>query len=178
MLNTLWYLLYIILRLLIYSSVFPKTSTPCEFRAHKPPRKECVLFLVLYSWRSLQGLQKHTAAEHPPDCSSATEASSFMTGWRTWSFGQFSILLNYYYSQFEIISKHKQRMSFQLASQANNHEYPRWAFAVKFLSWRRPWEARFGEQAYSRILTWSHLAHEPQSHEPQSHEQSFNILEL
>ena len=46
---------------LIYSSVFPKTSTPCEFRAHKPPRKECVLFLVLYSWRSLQGLRKHSS---------------------------------------------------------------------------------------------------------------------
>ena len=147
-------MLYIILRLLIYSSVFPKTSTPCEFRAHKPPRKECVLFLVLYSWRSLQGLRKHTAAERLPDSSSATEASSFMIGRRAWSFSQFSILLNYYHSQFEIISKHKQRMSFQLASQANNHEYPRWAFAAKFLSRGRPWEARVGEQAYQRILTW------------------------
>lgn len=126
----------------------PQDVHPCEFRAHKPPRKECVLFLVLYSWRSLQGLQKHTAAERLPDDSSATEASSFMIGRRTPSFGQFSILLNYYHSQFEIISKHKQRMSFQLASQANNHEYPRWAFAAKFLSQGRPCEARFGGQAY------------------------------
>ena len=152
-------------------SCLPQDVHPCEVRSHKPPRKECALFPVLYSWRGLQGLQKHTAAERPPDSSSATEAPSFMIGWRTQSFGQFSILLNYYHSQFEIISKHKQRMSFQLANQANNHEYPRWAFAAKFLSRGRPWEARFGEQAYWRILTWSCLAHE-------TLQQSFNILEL
>lgn len=140
-------MLYIILRLLIYSPVFPRTSVPVKLEPTSLPGRS-VHFPVLYSWRSLQGLQKHAAAENPPDSSLATEAPSFMIGWQTQSFGQFSILLNYYHSQFEIISKHKQRMSFQLASQANNHEYPRWAFASKFLSQGRPWEARFGEQAY------------------------------
>lgn len=131
------------------------------------PGRSVYSFLCFIHGEACKGCG-NTAAECLPDSSSATEASSFMIGWRTWSFSQFSILLNYYHSQFEIISKHKQRMSFQLASQANNHEYPRWAFAAKFLSRGRPWEARFGEQAYRRILTWSHLAHNTQSHE-QSH---------
>lgn len=49
-------------------------------------------------------------------------------------------------------------MRVPLASQAKNHNHPRWALAAKFLRQRTQRKGRCGEQAYVGILTWSLLA--------------------
>lgn len=167
----LWYLLHIILRLFIYSSVFPRFPPPVGLEPTCFSGRRAFSFLHLFMKRPIKAAETYyrsASRQTPPweqrhyylwlDCAHGLLAT-FQ-----------SLLLNYYLGQFEIIFQ-AQRMSFQLASQANNHDHPRWASAAKIFRQGREWKASYWEQAHTWVLTWSLPARK-------TLEQSFNFFKL